>query len=381
MVGMSKSGSRYGRRSNWFKIHCLLQEQQQQAASQHHRQQKSPPPVPHPALSMLGHPTQQLHQQLAVAMSHHQALQGRSKEDLLLLGLDEYKNSTSPSVSSPESHNSDTSVEVSDRLLTGGGLFLNSSNAKCSVDQPPQRPGSDGIVGKDMFVPLPFFTSLGPVFPPSAAFLPPSATFNGVAPQHNAFLFPPSSYIYSQHKSSLSILKNNNNRFTHNNNDPLNGDVYTKRFYLDAILQSQRSPSGGSATRDEEEEDDGNECRESPKHHSNSTYNVSKRKPLPIPLLSPSPHHQDAVQENPMDLSMKTCRSLSGSRHDDDGRSLSGGSAQDEETDREDQDGGEIDVKDIEDDVAYEGGSEDMAIEHSEHHTRSVVPMDLTTKA
>lgn len=27
---MSKSGSRYGRRSNWFKIHCLLQEQQTQ---------------------------------------------------------------------------------------------------------------------------------------------------------------------------------------------------------------------------------------------------------------------------------------------------------------------------------------------------------------
>ncbi|CAL4200702.1 unnamed protein product [Meganyctiphanes norvegica] len=27
MVGMSKGGSRYGRRSNWFKIHCILQEQ------------------------------------------------------------------------------------------------------------------------------------------------------------------------------------------------------------------------------------------------------------------------------------------------------------------------------------------------------------------
>uniref|UniRef100_A0A2S2NT10 Protein embryonic gonad n=1 Tax=Schizaphis graminum TaxID=13262 RepID=A0A2S2NT10_SCHGA len=26
-VGMSKSGSRYGRRSNWFKVHCLLREQ------------------------------------------------------------------------------------------------------------------------------------------------------------------------------------------------------------------------------------------------------------------------------------------------------------------------------------------------------------------
>ncbi|XP_008482607.1 knirps-related protein-like [Diaphorina citri] len=37
MVGMSKSGSRYGRRSNWFKIHCLLQEQQQQAEQQTER--------------------------------------------------------------------------------------------------------------------------------------------------------------------------------------------------------------------------------------------------------------------------------------------------------------------------------------------------------
>lgn len=27
LVGMSKNGSRYGRRSNWFKIHCLLEEQ------------------------------------------------------------------------------------------------------------------------------------------------------------------------------------------------------------------------------------------------------------------------------------------------------------------------------------------------------------------
>ncbi|XP_047111983.1 knirps-related protein-like [Schistocerca piceifrons] len=39
-VGMSKSGSRYGRRSNWFKIHCLLQEQQQQQ-QQHQQQQQN----------------------------------------------------------------------------------------------------------------------------------------------------------------------------------------------------------------------------------------------------------------------------------------------------------------------------------------------------
>ncbi|XP_053606463.1 protein embryonic gonad-like [Plodia interpunctella] len=42
LVGMSKSGSRYGRRSNWFKIHCLLQEQQQQQIS-HLQTNKSPP--------------------------------------------------------------------------------------------------------------------------------------------------------------------------------------------------------------------------------------------------------------------------------------------------------------------------------------------------
>ncbi|CAH2039978.1 unnamed protein product, partial [Iphiclides podalirius] len=39
---MSKSGSRYGRRSNWFKIHCLLQEQQQQQMQQM-QTSKSPP--------------------------------------------------------------------------------------------------------------------------------------------------------------------------------------------------------------------------------------------------------------------------------------------------------------------------------------------------
>ncbi|XP_050429655.1 zygotic gap protein knirps-like isoform X2 [Adelges cooleyi] len=44
VVGMSKSGSRYGRRSNWFKIHCLLQEQQQH---HHHIQHQQPPQAVH----------------------------------------------------------------------------------------------------------------------------------------------------------------------------------------------------------------------------------------------------------------------------------------------------------------------------------------------
>ncbi|EDX11273.1 kni [Drosophila simulans] len=44
-VGMSKGGSRYGRRSNWFKIHCLLQE---------HKQQQVPR---HPHMPLLGYPS------------------------------------------------------------------------------------------------------------------------------------------------------------------------------------------------------------------------------------------------------------------------------------------------------------------------------------
>lgn len=45
LVGMSKSGSRYGRRSNWFKIHCLLQEQQQATLAA--LRGKSPPETPY----------------------------------------------------------------------------------------------------------------------------------------------------------------------------------------------------------------------------------------------------------------------------------------------------------------------------------------------
>ncbi|KAK9502340.1 hypothetical protein O3M35_011130 [Rhynocoris fuscipes] len=75
LVGMSKSGSRYGRRSNWFKIHCLLQEQKQKNEE-----------------SRLGN-------QIATL--------NRNKDELLLLGLDDYKTASSPSVSPPGSDSSD----------------------------------------------------------------------------------------------------------------------------------------------------------------------------------------------------------------------------------------------------------------------------------
>ncbi|KAH8379829.1 hypothetical protein KR009_007426 [Drosophila setifemur] len=94
-VGMSKGGSRYGRRSNWFKIHCLLQEHEQAAAAaggkppsgggltdpsasspvgsphtpgfgdmaaaaahlHHHQQQQQQQQQRHPHMSLLGYPS------------------------------------------------------------------------------------------------------------------------------------------------------------------------------------------------------------------------------------------------------------------------------------------------------------------------------------
>lgn len=57
MVGMSKSGCRYGRRSNWFKIHCLMQKNAAKMST-------APYPVQNPRISdaMLGGPPSKLNQ-------------------------------------------------------------------------------------------------------------------------------------------------------------------------------------------------------------------------------------------------------------------------------------------------------------------------------
>lgn len=227
VVGMSKSGSRYGRRSNWFKIHCLLQEQQQhqlqqqQLQQQQHQQngapgippsiirppQKTPPPNPL-SLNILNS------QPFPPSLLHLP----KTKEELMLLGLDEYKNSTSPAVSSPESHNSDSSLEVSDvRRL--------------------------------------------PILP---AFLPPTFL------QH-PFLFP-NSYP-SLYPAAFLQHTNNNNRQMRNHNP--GAHAFNKQLIFDALLQNRRSPT-------------------------------PEKLETPIPATSP-------IQQNPIDLSMKSTSERSSS--------------------------------------------------------------------
>lgn len=183
LVGMSKSGSRYGRRSNWFKIHCLLQEQQQQQqASMNNLQQSMKPPQKTPpmhqplGMGLLGVNT------FPQSLLHLQ----KSKEELRLLGLDDYKNSASPSISSPESHNSDSSVEMGDARR------------------------------------LPLFHGLL-----SHGFLPPPG-----------FLFPPG---YPPLYPGLLQPANNNNRLMPNHNPGV--EAFTKRVYLENVLKIRQTPT------------------------------------------------------------------------------------------------------------------------------------------
>ncbi|XP_039229886.1 knirps-related protein [Drosophila yakuba] len=329
MVGMSKSGSRYGRRSNWFKIHCLLQEQQQQAVAAmaaHHNSQQAgggsaggsggvqgmpngvkgmsgvpPPAAAAAALGMLGHPGG-YPGLYAVANAGGSS---RSKEELMMLGLDgsvEYGSHkhpvvASPSVSSPDSHNSDSSVEVSsvrgNPLLHLGGKS-NSGGSSSGADGSHSGGGGGGGGGgvapgrppqmrKDMspFLPLPFpgLASM-PVMPPPA-FLPPShLLFPGYHPalysHHQGLLkptpeqqqaavaaaavqhlfnssgagqrFAPGTSPFANHQQhhkeedqsapprSPSSHANNNHLLTNGGS----ADELTKRFYLDAVLKSQQ---------------------------------------------------------------------------------------------------------------------------------------------
>lgn len=283
LVGMSKSGSRYGRRSNWFKIHCLLQEQQQAAAqaaaaAQNHQSQQSGGPNQQqnqsrktPPPHHFNHSSHHHHAQFpGLGLLPHQfgphgpllSHLPRTKEELLLLGLDDYhhKHSTSPSVSSPESHNSDSSVEISDARTRG---------------LTPLFPG---------LIPPHFLPPPGLLFP------------GGYSPLYTGLLQPTAASM-----AAASMLNNNNNNNTKisRNNNP---EVFNKRVFLDAVLQSQRSPTPP-------EEDDGSDEPE------------DRQTPIKTPIAAHTPPSSvtsapavvisASIQDDPMDLSMKSERGSS----------------------------------------------------------------------
>lgn len=293
MVGMSKNGSRYGRRSNWFKIHCLLQEQQQQREQQQQHQAQNP-------------------------------------HDLMFLGLmDEYKNnrsslsSSSPSISSPDSHNSDSSVEIGDKKKLNNVLKV-----------PPKIPTSQAtaLTGPPLTSQLASFfqlmpSPLGPlplhlVSPPFGKLMPPPPPLAATAPN-----FLPSSlfgspfhdyhHLYQQQNflspanlSPLANLPNNvtNNSINNNNNnnnskDSINNNLlitsktsdFYKKYYFNKIKRLS----------DNEDENDNEHLTPS---HSPVTPKVIDSSPLHSAHSSPSHSPiicDEPIQHNPIDLSMK----------------------------------------------------------------------------
>jgi nuclear receptor subfamily 0 group A len=174
---MSKSGSRYGRRSNWFKIHCLLQEQQQQQAAMSSHQ-KQPALSPN-SLNLMRHPS--------YATSIFSRPPPCTKEEMMMLRLDEYAKqhpvaASSPSISSPDSHNSDSSIEIGDKrasLLHNGSTKQQQQQQQQSNKLVPNmqtqlHQPSPLALNKDLFLPLPFASF--PLMPPPG-FLPPPTHF------------------------------------------------------------------------------------------------------------------------------------------------------------------------------------------------------------
>ncbi|KAI4486071.1 hypothetical protein M0804_006560 [Polistes exclamans] len=236
------------------------------------------------------------------------------KEDSLLLGLDDYKNSTSPSISSPESHNSDSSVEISERRASYAGHpgfrplhpHLSHSVAELSA------------LGKEMMS-LPFGFHLSGMSLIQPAFLPPPGLT----------MFPPYHLYGTQHGASHPLMQtcpspnvqsnspildeisstipeppttttttvtvasttistetittstdyknsfannnnNNNNRDVHNQNvrptkdNNSSTENYSKRFYLDTVLKRQRSTRDSPSPRSIKSQSDRESSTSSP---------------------------------------------------------------------------------------------------------------------
>lgn len=322
---MSKSGSRYGRRSNWFKIHCLIQEQRQaaDAAAQGQHNHLKPNHMnpgglgslgPPGHLGLLGHPGM-----------YPPGLYPRSKEEFLMLGLDEYKmhgnSATSPSISSPDSHTSDSSIDMN---LRNNPLLKNSN------------------LNKDLFLPIGFPGMGGfPVMPPPT-FLPPTmqpSHLFGYHPFYHPNMIKTSELSPTSTSSTTQLLSsplsnnstnisrftpnhseekevdsdrespsfNNNNNITNklNNNHIPNGmksaEEFTKRFYLDTVFKNQqKSPDNGvdgSTMNDKEAELTSDGCDDD---------EDDEEEELVVQMTPPrSPVDTKVDQDNPIDLSMK----------------------------------------------------------------------------
>ncbi|KAG8227624.1 hypothetical protein J437_LFUL004236 [Ladona fulva] len=414
MVGMSKSGSRYGRRSNWFKIHCLLQEQannienqqihnhvnghhgvlhpNHQSLSQHHaafpyHQTKpissfssptgvpyahqrhhlsdgaSPPPSdtrPHHRANGDGDPTSHhLHPHLL----HLHRQRSEEHQQLMMMMMEDYKNrrsSSSPSVvSSPESHNSDSSAEAEKAAHR-----LHSKEGEAS-----KTPGGDFF--------LPFLHAgafhLSSPFGAAAAAAMAAAAAAAAGTPHHKFLFPPIPQPHHQPSLPQHHIRSKSPPCPVNNHLS-SMEMYHKRFYLDSVLQSQRSPSGGSASG-------GSGAEEVASTNSSLLSSSSGNQRRDSRSASPD-------QEDPMDLSLKGGKLLEEGRRGEEEEGEGDDEMDGEEKAKEDIVEGEEDEEDLEGEEGVNGeanggsvGEKEEGRTEEERRKEQGHPLDLTTKA
>lgn len=317
-VGMSKGGSRYGRRSNWFKINFLLQEEQQKAVqaaaaavagndSQIDKMKSTNASSPSSALNLFAQSTYS-----SAAMSY-----ARSKENLKMLGYDEYTTGqmtnhsmASPSVSSPESHNSDSSIEISDRHATSKQQTNSTHDSSY-----PSLP-----FNKELFLPLsyPAFATGNFLHQPTSHFL-----FPGYHPalfaHHQGLLKPaidPTLLLNPAH-----ILNNNNSRMAPNHNNKSAAEELSK-YYWDAMLKAQQNDANDLVKINSNEQQMPQSLVTKRMTHSPIEFESCKRKKIVSPTPTASSIRSETIspgasstngldQDIPIDLSMKSSRSMS----------------------------------------------------------------------
>lgn len=304
---MSKSGSRYGRRSNWFKIHCLLQEQQQAQAAATQNGMHKPQALSPNSINLMRHP------------SYSSNLFSRppcTKEELMMLRLDEYAKqptaASSPSISSPDSRNSDSSIEIGDKR--------NSQSSKHVKHAPnlQQHQPSPMMLNKDLFLPFAGF----PLMPPPGFLPPPShllfSSYHNALYEHNNHLL--------QQQVQQGLLKTSDSPLSYSRKSP-------SRHREENFCYKKDEDDNDNDDIEEENVDIEKNCEKSSlRNFSNFSSSllakITKRSSSPeLPneksddedidmnesddLLSLTPPRspklkRDLVESNPIDLSMKS---------------------------------------------------------------------------
>jgi nuclear receptor subfamily 0 group A len=273
---MSKSGSRYGRRSNWFKIHCLLQEQQQAQAANSHQKPSALSPN---SLNLMRHP------------SYSSNLFSRplcTKEELMMLRLDDYaKHSTavsSPSISSPDSHNSDSSFELGDKR----NLKKHDPNPT-HLQQQQQQQNASMALNKDLFLQLPFAGF--PLMPPPG-FMPPSHFL--FSNYHSAFY--EQNHLLLQQQVQQGLLKTSDSPLTYRpkSSSPEHNENNCDDSDMDDDVDVVKSCDQGETRRFIEEK--------SPPANNGGSENDD----VLTPPRSPKSPSKAQTENNPIDLSIKS---------------------------------------------------------------------------